>query len=111
MEGLAETVATLRDGQVAELFLGGDYLGEDPESPGPAWLPASAFIGPALADIGLSEQELTERDVTPLGTDRFDAALIRAAIGTDAELFLMPAGETPPQDGIGALLRYAVPNA
>jgi hypothetical protein len=32
-------------------------------------------------------------------------------VGTDADLFLVPESETPPQDGIGALLRYAVPGA
>lgn len=111
VEGLAETVAALRDGQVDQLFLGGDYLGDDPESPGPEWSTAQAWIGPGLADIALSKDDLTERGVTELKRDRADAALIRAAAGTDAALFLVPAGKTPPQDGIGALLRYAAPTA
>jgi hypothetical protein len=111
VEGLDDTMAALRDGQAEELFLGGDYLGDDPESPGPEWSTAQAWIGPGLADIALSKDDLSERGVTELSRDRADAALIRAAAGTDASLFLVPPGDTPPQDGIGALLRYAVPNA
>lgn len=47
----------------------------------------------------------------PLLADRADAALVRAAAGTGAELFFVPEGEQPPGQGIGALLRYPVPNA
>jgi hypothetical protein len=110
-EGLAETVAALRDGQVAELFLGGDYLAGDPRSPALTWSSAPAWIGPGLADIALSEADLRERGVTDLGLDRADAAIVRAAAGTDAELFLVPADEPAPRDDIGALLRYAAPLA
>jgi hypothetical protein len=110
-EGLAETVAALRDGQVSELFLSGDYLGDDPGTPGPAWSSVAAWIGPALADVGLSSEELRERGLTDLARDRADAAIVRAVTGTDAELFIVPAGEAPLRDDIGALLRYPVPGA
>jgi Bacterial archaeo-eukaryotic release factor family 2 len=110
-EGLPETVAALRDGQVSELFLGGDYLADDPDTPGPAWSSAPAWIGPTLADVGLSDEELRERGVTDVARDRADAAIVRAATGTDAELFMVPAGESPLRDDIGALLRYPVPGA
>jgi len=110
-EGLAETVAALRDGQVAELFLGGDYLADDPDTPGPAWSSAPAWIAPALADVAVSEQELRDRGLTDVARDHADAAIVRAATGTDAELFMMPAGEAPLRDDIGALLRYPVPGA
>ena len=110
-EGLAETVAALRDGQVAELFLGGDYLADDPDTPGPAWSCAPAWIGPTLADVGLSEQELRDLGLTDVARDHADAAIVRAATGTDAELFMVPAGEAPLRDDIGALLRYPVPGA
>jgi hypothetical protein len=69
-EGLAETVAALRDGQVSELFLGGDYLADDPDTRGPAWSSAPAWIGPALADVGLSAEELRERGLTEVARDR-----------------------------------------
>ena len=110
-EGLAETVAALRDGQVSELFLGGDYLADDPDTPGPAWSSAPAWIGPTLAEVGLSEQELRDRGLTDVARDHADAAIVRAATGTDAELFMVAAGEAPLRDDIGALLRYPVPGA
>jgi Bacterial archaeo-eukaryotic release factor family 2 len=110
-EGLAETVAALRDGQVSELFLGGDYLADDPDTPGPAWSSAPAWIGPAPADVGLSAEDLRERGLTEVARDRADAAIVRAVTGTDAELFMVPAGESPLRDDIGALLRYPVPGA
>ena len=110
-EGLAETVTALRDGAVTELFLGGDYLGDDPDAPGPAWSSAPAWIGSALAEVGLSDQELRDWGVREVHRDRLDAALVRAATGTDAELFMMPGRGTPLQDGIGALLRFPIPNA
>jgi hypothetical protein len=110
-EGLAETVAALRDGQVSELFLSGDYLADGPGAPGPAWSSAPAWIGPALADVGLSSEELHDRGLTGLARDRADAAIVRAVTGTDAELFIVPAGEAPLRDDIGALLRYPVPGA
>ena len=110
-EGLPETVAALRDGQVSELFLGGDYLADDPDTPGPAWSTAPAWIGPTPADVGLSEQELRDRGLADVARDRADAAIVRAVTGTDAELFMGPAGEPPMRDDIGALLRYPVPGA
>lgn len=111
VEGLAETVAALRDGEVAELFLGGDYLSGDRDVPGPPWPDAPAYAGPGLAEIGLTADELRERLVTGIVPDRVDAALVRAAAGTDARLFIVPPGEAPLRDGIGALLRFAVPGA
>ncbi len=110
-EGLAETVTALRDGAVSELFLGGDYLGDDPDAPGPAWSSAPAWIGAALAEVGLTEQELRDWGVSEVHRDRLDAALVRATAGTDAALFMVPAGEPPLRDDIGALLRFPVPNA
>ena len=110
-EGLAETVAALRDGQVSELFLGGDYLADDPDTPGPTWSSAPAWIGPTLADVGLSEQELRDRGLADVARDHADAAIVRAATRTDAELYMVPAREAPLRDDIGALLRYPVPGA
>jgi hypothetical protein len=111
VEGLAETVATLRDGQVAALFIGGRYLDGDRRAPELGWAADPAWVGPGLADVGLAEGDLRERGVTELAEDQVAAALIRGAVGTDAGLFLVPEGEAPLQDGIGALLRYAAPGA
>ncbi len=116
VEGLAATVAALRDGQVAELFVGGRYTDGDRKALELAWASDPAWIGPGLADIALSETDLRDRNVTDLAQDRVGAALIRAAAGTDAALFVVPPGGTAPgesalQDDIGALLRFAVPGA
>jgi hypothetical protein len=116
VEGLAATVAALRDGQVSELFIGGRYTDGDRKALELAWASDPAWIGPGLADIALSEADLRDRNVTDLAQDRVGAALIRAAAGTDAALFVAPPGGTAPgdsalQDDIGALLRFAVPGA
>jgi hypothetical protein len=110
-EGLAETVAALRDGQVAELFLGGDYQAGDRRAPALGWSDAPVWIGPAPADLAVTEVDLRERGVSDLAQDRADAAIVRAAAGTDAEMFLVPQGEPAPAEDLGALLRYPVPLA
>jgi hypothetical protein len=116
VEGLAETVAALRDGQVAELFIGGRYTDGDRNALELDWASRPAWVGPGLADIALSEADLRDRNVTDVTQDHVGAALVRAAVGTDARLFVVPpggpaAGDPPLRDDIGALLRYAVPGA
>ena len=116
VEGLAETVAALRDGQVAELFIGGRYTDGDRNALELDWADRAAWVGPGLADVALAEADLRDRNVTDVAQDHVGAALVRAAVGTDARLFVVPpggpaAGDTPLRDDIGALLRYAVPGA
>jgi hypothetical protein len=106
VEGLPESVAALRDGQVAELFVSGGEV-----SPVPAWASEDAWIGPGLADIAMSADDLAERGVADVAADSAGAAVVRALAGTDAALYFVPEGEQPPRDGIGALLRYAAPGA
>lgn len=109
VEGLAESLAAFRDGQVSDLF-----LADDPSST------ASAWIGPAPADVAASEQELVERDVQQPVAERADAAIVRALARTDAELHFLPAdlvetgdqsalaGISRPRDGVCATLRFSV---
>lgn len=97
-EGLAATLAALRDGQAAEVF-----IADDPSSTERAW------VGPEPADVAVSRQELAERGVESAVPDRADAALVRAAATTGAELCFVPDGEQPPGSGVGALLRYQAP--
>lgn len=68
-----------------------------------------SHLGTGRATEGLTEEDLRERGVADLQQDRMDAALIRAMVGTDAELFLVPGEEAAPQEDIGALLRFAAP--
>jgi stalled ribosome rescue protein Dom34 len=97
-EGLAPTLAALRAGQASEVL-----IADDPSSTARAW------VGPQPVDVAVSRHELTERGVRQTVEDRADAAVVRAATATGAELRFVPEGQQPPRGGIGALLRYAVP--
>jgi len=99
-EGLADTLAALSDGQASDVL-----IADDPSSTARAW------IGPEPADVAASQEELAERGIEQAVPDRADAALARAAASTGAELHFMPEGEQPPRSGVGALLRYPVPQA
>ena len=94
-EGLAPTIAALRAGQASEVL-----IADDPSSTARAW------VGPQPVDLAMSGRELAERGVGQTVADRADAAVVRAAAATGAELILLPEGEQPPRGGIGALLRY-----
>lgn len=109
VQGLGETLAAFRDGQVSDLF-----LADDPSSV------ASAWIGPSPADVAASEKELLEWGVEQRAADRADAAIGRAVAGTGAELHFLPgdlvetgdpaalAGIARPRDGVCATLRFSV---
>lgn len=106
-EGLAATMAALREGQVSDLF-----LADDPASVAAAW------VGPAGGDLAATQEELLERGVRPPLRDRADSALVRAVASTDAELHFLPAdlvqtgdpaacgGFASPRDGTCATLRF-----
>jgi hypothetical protein len=72
-EGLPETLAALRDGQVADLF-----IADRPVSTAMVW------IGPDGADVATSVRELRERGVPDPVPERADAAIVRALAATDA---------------------------
>jgi Bacterial archaeo-eukaryotic release factor family 2 len=65
-----------------------------------------AYIGPEPVHIGLTGDELRALGVANPQQDRFDAALIRAVVGTGAQLVVTPNAHHYLPDGIGALLRY-----
>jgi hypothetical protein len=101
--GLAETLTALRDGLVSDVLL----IGE------PSWVPEAVWIGPGLADAAAERTALADRGVTGPQPGRADAALVRAAAGTRAELRFLSADDAGPGgasgpfggDGIAALLR------
>ena len=97
-DGLAPTIAALRAGQASEVL-----IADDPSSTARAW------VGPQPVDLAVSSHELAERGVGQSVADRADAAVVRAATATGAELRFVPEGEQPPRGGIGALLRYQAP--
>ncbi|OAH12804.1 baeRF2 domain-containing protein [Streptomyces jeddahensis] len=96
-EGLAATVAALQRSQARSLL-----VNEDAEFSMPVW------TGPQPTHIALSPADLRSFGVSAVEEQPADAALIRAAVGTGAELVVVPPEEEPRlADGVGVLLRYS----
>jgi hypothetical protein len=93
--GVDDTVAALRQAQVDTLL-----LVDDPSSDLRAW------IGPDPVHLARTAGELAALGVTDPAEDRLDAALVRAAAGTDATIVTLAPGRLDLPDGIGATLRY-----
>ncbi|HST66286.1 MAG TPA: Vms1/Ankzf1 family peptidyl-tRNA hydrolase [Mycobacteriales bacterium] len=97
VSGLAGTVAALRQAQVETLLVVDDAASD-----------ATAWIGPEPIHLALTETELIELGVREPVQDRLDAALVRAAAGTDATIVTLAPGQLDLADGLGATLRYPV---
>jgi hypothetical protein len=68
----------------------------------------SAFFGPDPAHLALTAQELLDLGVEQPWEAPLDEVLVRAALGTGADIRFVGGGiEQAPADGVGALLRYA----
>jgi hypothetical protein len=99
--GLAGTLTALREGLASDVLLVGE----------PSWVPEAVWIGPGLTDAATERAALIERGVADPLQGRTDAALVRAAAGTGAELHFIPAdvadaaGTPLVTDGVAALLR------
>ncbi|PLW66364.1 hypothetical protein GQS52_00590 [Streptomyces sp. SCUT-3] len=93
-EGLVAVVEALREGR-ADALLVND----------PADLSVRLWVGTAPKQIGLSDAELNAYGVHSGWEEPADAALLRAAVGTRAELVVVPREELPMTDGLGVLLR------
>lgn len=94
--GLAAVVTALQREQ-AEAVL----IVDDPSSTDELW------VGPEPAQLALDPAQLREMGVEEPVRVRADAALVRAAAGTGADLVLVGPGEIDLRHGIGAVLRYA----
>jgi peptide subunit release factor 1 (eRF1) len=95
-EGLDHTIAALRRAQVATLL-----VNDDPSAVG------TLFVGPEPTHLAVRRDELIDLGVDAPSEDRVDAALVRTAAGTDADLVIVPVEELQLTGGVGALLRYA----
>ena len=93
--GLADTLEALRRGQVETLVLLDGVL-ED----------RRAYVGPQPLLLGTAPEELEAFGVDEPGEDSLAEAMVRAAVGQDADLLALhaPVGLLP--DGIGAVLRF-----
>ncbi|MEH0936183.1 baeRF2 domain-containing protein [Micromonospora psammae] len=93
-EGLDAVVAALQRNQVDNML-----IVDDPSATGRLW------IGPRATDIATGPEQLPA--VGEPQQVRADAALLRALVGTDAELTVLGRDEAPDlTDGVGAVLRY-----
>lgn len=93
--GVANVVAALQQAQAETVV-----VSDDPSSTLVAW------IGRRPVEFGLTEDDMSAMGVREPGKDRFDAALVRAVVGTDARLVITPNAHEYLPEGIGALLRY-----
>jgi hypothetical protein len=93
--GLSDTVGALRAAQVETLLIVDDPSGD-----------ALAWIGPEPVHLALTAEELTELGVREPVQDRLDAALVRAAAGTDASIVTLAPGQLELTHGLGATFRY-----
>jgi hypothetical protein len=93
--GTADVLHALQRAQVDTVV-----LSDEPSSPMTAW------IGPQPLQVAGSRSELTAMGVREPEKDRYDAGVLRAVAGADAELLITPNGHDYVQDGIAALLRY-----
>lgn len=95
--GLAEVVGALHRGQVDTVL-----LADDPSSTDELWI---GWDDPSL--VAVDAQTLRAAGVPQPERVRADAALLRAIVGTGAQLVLVGPDEVPLEHGIGAVLRYA----
>jgi Bacterial archaeo-eukaryotic release factor family 2 len=97
--GLDAAVAALQRGQLDTLL-----LIDDPSST------LSLWIGPEPTHLARDRGELHAMGVEQPQEVRADAALVRAIVGTGADLVVVDPAELPPEEldntGVGVLLRY-----
>jgi hypothetical protein len=93
--GVPGVVEAVRRAQVDTVV-----LSDDPSSNLTAW------IGPEPLQVGLSAGDLKAMGVEQPEQVRFDSALLRAVVGSGADVLVTPNAHDYVQDGIAALLRY-----
>ena len=94
--GLDAVVSALQRNQVDTML-----IVDDPSADGELW------VGPEPTEIATDPAQLSGMSVADPQRVRADAALLRALIGTDADLTVLAPEEAPElTDGVGAVLRY-----
>ncbi|MFG1722256.1 baeRF2 domain-containing protein [Micromonospora chalcea] len=94
--GLDAVVYALQRNQVDTML-----IVDDPSADGELW------VGPEPTEIATDPGQLADMSVADPQRVRADAALLRALIGTDADLTVLAPEEAPElTDGVGAVLRY-----
>ena len=96
-DGVAATIEALRKSQVETLIFTDAREAE-----------ATAFVGPDPTHLALAAGELNDMGVDTAVEAPLEEALLRAALGTGADVRFVGGGlEQSPREGVGALLRYA----
>jgi len=94
--GLDAVVSALQRDQVENLL-----IVDDPSATGELW------VGSDSTQIATDPEQLSAMSVRDPEQVRVDAALVRALVGTDAELTVLSPDEAPElTGGVGAVLRY-----
>ncbi|MFU8875874.1 Vms1/Ankzf1 family peptidyl-tRNA hydrolase [Micromonospora sp. SL4-19] len=94
--GLDAVVSALQRNQVDTML-----IVDDASADGELW------VGPEPTEIATDPRQLEAMSVADPQRVRADAALLRALVGTDAELTVLAPEEAPElTDGVGAVLRY-----
>lgn len=97
VDGLADVVEALRKAQVETLLVATDAPGY-----------STLFFGPEPTQLGTSAADLSALGIDDPQEGPMIDVLIRAALGTAADVQLVPHElATAPQGGVGAVLRYA----
>jgi peptide subunit release factor 1 (eRF1) len=96
-DGAKATVDALRMAQVETLLLS-DARHADQQG----------WCGPEPVHLALSADELAAMGVDAPRQWLLDELMLRAALGTGANVRFIGGGEQAPRDGVGALLRYAL---
>jgi hypothetical protein len=92
--GAETVVAALNAARVDTLLVTGDA----PEAP-------TAWFGPEPVPVAMDRSTLPDLGVTEVREAPLPDVLLRAALGTDASVRVVPGGAAP-ADGVGALLRW-----
>ncbi|QVQ53550.1 hypothetical protein J4H86_07355 [Spiractinospora alimapuensis] len=94
-EGTGAIVRSLRRGQVGTLLWAADLAARD-----------DLWIGPGGQDLAVSDTEARDLGIQHPERETAEAALLRAAVATSADLVFVAPDRLALQDGVGALLRF-----
>lgn len=100
---IGDLVTVLQRGQVAELLIRDDLA-----LPGSALTELTLSVGPEPLQLATAAADLAALGADPATAREMpaDVALLRAALGQDAGLTLVPDGSADLVDGVGAVLRW-----
>ena len=94
LTGTAPVVEALRKAQVETLVLAEETDGEQ------------LLVGPTPLEIGVSQEDMAALGVTDAARVPVERALLRAAVGSNAGVVVVPRAAMPDDVPVAAVLRY-----